>query len=69
MYILKLIYQKIENCIIIIDNNNIYIFIRQIIYPENNPATRELTFFVSKSCDPDFKQAVKRHRVGTLVGC
>ena len=35
----------------------------------NNPVTRELTFFVSKSCDPDFKQAVKRHRVGTLAGC
>ena len=34
-----------------------------------NPVRRELTFFVSKSCDPDFKQAVKRHRVGTLVGC
>ena len=34
-----------------------------------NPVRRELTFFVSKSCDPDFKQTVKRHRVGTLVGC
>ena len=32
MYILKLIYQKIENCIIIIDNNNIYIFSTSAVY-------------------------------------
>ena len=45
-------------------HNTIYMYITKI-----NPVRRELTFFVSKSCDPDFKQAVKRHRVGTLVGC
>ena len=48
--------------------NNVYMSIHNIVF-KINPVRRELTFFVSKSCDPDFKQAVKRHRVGTLVGC
>ena len=47
----------------------LYYYYLKILKIEINPVRRELTFFVSKSCDPDFKQAVKRHRVGTLVGC